>query len=214
MKRFCSLPAALLLFSAVLLAPASTAWASITYSIVDYPQSQTDLITGGLDHVTGSITTDGVTGIITYADITSVTIIITTPSDTFSTTFNPSPGSTSSDYLMASSTMLYLQGAGDLFLTSGTSNQTQLIYIDGPPNDIPFHVYQGFDDNSNNLFTTYEGTSPPIYAGASSPGNYIGETPMIIAEVTSSVPEPTTITIWVLLGLAGSLYLRRRGAKA
>ncbi len=29
-----------------------------------------------------------------------------------------------------------------------------------------------------------------------------------------AVPEPTTMIVWALLGLAGTFYLRRRGAKA
>jgi len=71
---------ACLLFSAVLLAAVSIAGAgTFTYDIVNYPEYQTDSITGGTDTLSGTIITDSDSGTLTPADFVGGTIYITNP---------------------------------------------------------------------------------------------------------------------------------------
>jgi hypothetical protein len=59
----------------IFLASVSNASADdITYNIVDYPVNEIDLITGGTDMISGTITTDGSQGTLTSQDIMSESI--------------------------------------------------------------------------------------------------------------------------------------------
>ena len=76
--RRSALAVAVMLSSAVLLAPVTDAKANITYNIVDYPASQTDLH-GGTDTISGTIVTDGTIGYITGPNIVSASYTISNP---------------------------------------------------------------------------------------------------------------------------------------
>ena len=75
-----ALAVAHLLFSAVLLASVSNAWAgNITYNIVNYPAYETDSTTDDIDTITGTIVTDGAIGPLAISDIVGGSFTLTNP---------------------------------------------------------------------------------------------------------------------------------------
>jgi MYXO-CTERM domain-containing protein len=204
-RRFLAM-AALPFFAAILLGLASTACASITYDIANYPGSQRGIYT-----ISGSIQTDGSTGIISNTDILSYSISITPdPLSQFGISATNSDFTVLVGQLQASGTTLFLTPGSSLAIYD-SSNGNELLYKDTIPNETggPLYAYK----------TTADGTlwSTGPTATDSTPGSTIGTDPMTIGIVmapgTSSTPEPTSLAVWALLGLGGAFFLRRAGAR-
>ncbi len=223
------LAAAHLLFSAVLLASVPIARAdTITYNIADYPDNQTDQISGGTDHVSGSITTDGYIGTnFQVSDIISGTLTITTPNSTYTDTLDMGNSIFIGNVyvLTATATQLIVPTFGG-FQLIGDELSVWLGYVSTITSGHPATVFMsdyaggiGAGKGGTELFDNREvysgvpNTGDPITGGPSVPGQYIGLDPMVIA---TAVPEPTSLTLLVsaLLGLAAAVYLRWRRAKA
>jgi hypothetical protein len=190
----------LLLFSAVLLATASSAcMGDMIYNLVDYGQNGTKM--------EGTITTNGDYGTLTNSDITDFSITIT-PASGSAFTWTPSSASITSGNLKADSSSLYLTpGSGTYFRVNTpyyASYVTRIEYLDYNANP-----YMGGD-----VLYVFNSATPPtqlFYASCVSVPPQIGYNPMIIA----TIPEPATFTllVWALMGL-GVVYLRQRGKES
>jgi hypothetical protein len=206
-RGFLSAPA-FFLFLAVALAFAPGARASITYDMTNYPSSQPDSQEGNYT-VSGTITTDGAT-VLSNSDIQSYLISITDPTTQYSFVLSNTNSTLTAVGLQANATSLYLLQGGNNFLEiNDSSNSAELLYRDSLPEEggPPQYSYK------TSLGTLW--SADPV-SGGSNPGAAIGTDPMTIAGPAvagSTVPEPTTLTVWSLLGLAGAVYLRPRKAK-
>lgn len=207
-RRF-ALAAAPLLFSALLVFAASNARAeNRIYSFVDYPAYQTDNIAGGVDKISGTITTDGTTGQIDYTHLISAEFSITNPYTGVS--YAPTVYLPDMQYLDASTPTLSVP-VGDDIIVQFDNGGTPLLRYNHDPDPI-YSWYSGYVEESQppyveiNRFLSYA----PILGGAST-----GD-PWIIADGGHAVPEPGTLVLLAstLLGRAGAVCLRRRRAKA
>ena len=178
------------LVAAFLLASASIApAANITYAIVDYPTSQSDLSGGGIDHISGSITTDGVLGTLSTQDFLSASYTITTPLGsqyyTVNSLYAPLSG------VVASPTSITIQPGAGLFLDSLTSSgSTELWYGNGYGGLKPeyFADYAAYGSQPQRIWDdTATSEAPP---GIMSSSSWVAAT---------AVPEPATLA---LLGAA------------
>jgi len=171
--------------------------APVTYSIVDYPAAQIDIVTGLTDHVSGTITADPATGIISSASFT----ITAASSHTVLSAVISSPY-----YVHISPTEITINqdnpgnpnGYGFLMLSNGNSGNTYPIeqlswYVPGNPwvaGTFPYASYMG-------AYTTGSKIFDGDFAGS------LGSCPWVIA---TAVPEPATLLLFALGGIA----LRRR----
>ncbi len=209
--RRSALAVALVLFAVVLLAAVSTAWAgNITYSIVNYPGSQTDSTSGGADTINGLLTTDGSLGTLNSSDFVSASFVITTPGGTVyrvpSARVQTAGTSLGVSLLaLATPTQLSLPGDYELVLfgssTSGYNIAVEYFNIDplGPLHNVGYRSLYGAWH-----FPAGGGGGTPIWDSGG-----IATNPTWI--IATAVPEPSTFALLGsgLLGL-GVVYLRRR----
>ena len=193
----------------LLLASLSTARAdTITYNIVDYPASETDLINPGTDSVSGTITTDGTIGPLDFSHIVGGSLTFASPN---ATSTEPLNLALSSGNFVASPTQLLVTPGDSSSLVAGINPNP--VYPDFTvlfSNNAPSTYFDGI------LYGTHlfalpdaEFLDPPQQPDTGS----IGENnPWIIAQ---TVPEPASITLLgsALLGLR-LVHLRRRRVKA
>lgn len=198
-RSFClprsSSAATVALLSAVLLASVSNAGASI-YAIADYSNDQNGW------SLSGSITTNGTAEDITIADITKVDVVLT-------------DGSTSYDLTIASITgSLYVSGGSlDLNLYAKLSLENTNVTVNYenhfPTAESLSSSYSAIGDSVSLWTLNLSGNIP------SDVGTDVGTNPMVIGTISSSspIPEPTTLTVWALLGAFGvGLCWRRKRA--
>jgi hypothetical protein len=200
---------------AILLAAEANAWTQdITYNIVDYPVNETDVITGGTDTISGTITTDGSLGALTSQNIVRESISLYNSMD--GTSYFEAPVSSSfsliSGQLSASRSQLLLSNGGECQIYCSTIEADPptlaVTYDNGYDNQLQFSgSIIGGTVAPHPFFQSFLATNPPDTAGSIGSG---GSTWVI-----ATVPEPATLTLLgsALLGVA-ALYLRRRGAKA
>jgi MYXO-CTERM domain-containing protein len=197
------LKAAVRLFTVVLLLHVSSATASITYQIyspvswVDHSgnpvvASLSGWIETDLDYITGVYTP------LTTADIISWSITAT------STNMTPATFSLSS----ASGGLIMTHGG---FTPGLAFTNTELTLIQAPANyTITFASLSPVNQVvwSDSKVSIVHGT---VTEATGTPTAY--EIGFNDNPPSPPVPEPTTVLIWALLGLAGAFCLRRRGAK-
>ena len=182
-RRHSTLTGACLVFSIMLLTLASSAWAGdITYNIVNYPDNQADQ-NGGIDGVSGTITTDGNLGTLTQSDILSYNWTIGYSTGTYTNSFPAGGGGLSASGLLATSSQLLLPQGGLLSMYP-YEEPSSLFY-----SNTPMGAYSG---NVGGL--AFFGPTPPSTA----PGSIAAIDPWIIGVTgngTSAAPyQATTVS--------------------
>jgi hypothetical protein len=153
-----------------------------TYSIVDYPVSQIDTVTGLTDHISGTITADPTTGVIYSASFTI----------TGATSYTVASAAIDPYFVHITPTQITLTqtnpsnplGYGNLRLSGSTgvsgANNSAVVqwYVPGDPwvvGSYPYPSYMG---------TVGSKGSGPLFAGG------LGNSPWVVATATNYCPEP------------------------
>jgi hypothetical protein len=184
----------------------------ITYQIVNYPTYQDGYT------ITGTITTDGDLGVISVSDILSWQWTVSSVhasstdesglNDTYGGIVSPPTFTASETDLTLISGIFDMYDASDFQIVNSNPSYASVnlewAYV---PSSIENFLTSGYYTSGGVEGTIYWRYGP-------TGGTQIGGG--LIADDGVAVPEPNTLTLLVsaLLGLAGVVYLRRRGAKA
>ncbi len=205
----------------VLVSTTSVAWASITYTFVDYAS----IDTGGQYSVSGTIDNGGLLGSNDVSNLNLDTLTLTTPTTTYSAFASPAllpiPGNlTGADgadsNIWASPTHLALAPNQSLEISwlTGASVGGPSITIDwenyGSSQEIVATMFTPRAVVGHQYYTLFDNivAAPEIDAH----GNWIIANAVPEPATSSTVPEPATLIIWSLLGsLAVGLGRWRRG---
>ena len=220
-----------LMFAIVVLASVSAARANITYNIVDYPGNvNNDSPNLGTNVLSGTIVTDGVLGTITSSDIVggSWTLSNSTAGISLTTPIIPEQSSSTgngnlfanNNTLVATSDSLFLPQGGFFAISKGDSfysTNPVLNYENAVGGyEDAFDAWTPYNNDATNQHYLYFANGSYSDYGFYSGAGSILSTSWTIANGGTPTPEPTSLTLLIsaLLGLVGSVYLRRRRATA
>jgi len=173
--------------------------ASIVYDFVNYPVDQADSYNPGTDTISGTIITNGAIGVQTdSSNFVGGTLTITTPIGTYSTSSLDFFASSTASFCELTSTQILVPQGYDFRINFNTADNGfsggTLVYNRRPTETDYFAVL----------------TEPPApgipAAGWASPtsnvpGSIGSSDPWVVATAaSSSVPEPSTLIVWSLLG--------------
>jgi len=208
----CAFVFGLMFFSLLLVKTDATA-SVYTYNFLDFPSAEVDSGLGGHDTISGTIQLDIDSGPVSPSNVIGGTISISNPH----LTSNASALLTSDNL-----TFLNVQATPTaLILNCTTGGESSLSYEN--PSAIPV---AGAVSWASYLITWiepslygYGGTESGWDLGGKTFQGYGGITQddatvaIATAQPSTSTPEPATLTVWALLGLAGVVCLRRHVGK-